>query len=104
MASRDSGNENPALHHKVEGKEMMDYSVIESPAITDFKQVAEKILFYLKNIQQLMEEESKGVQEEIDKDKRVSLVLEIKVYFGHHDQLDQHVASCGFGWKRGERN
>jgi hypothetical protein len=81
VASRDSGNENPALHHKVEGKEMMDYSVIESPTITNFKQVAEKILFYLKNIQQLIEEESKGVQEEIDKDKRVSLVLEIKVYF-----------------------
>jgi hypothetical protein len=47
MASRDSGNENPALHHKVEGKEMMDYSVIESPAITDFKQVAEKITFFI---------------------------------------------------------
>jgi len=40
MASRDSGNENPALHHKVEGKEMMDYSVIESSTI----QISNKLL------------------------------------------------------------
>jgi hypothetical protein len=93
MSSSDYGNENPAMHHKVEGNEMIDYSVIDqSPAITDFKQVAKKILFYLKNIQQLMEEERKGVQDEIDKEKRVSPVVEVKVYFGDLDQLDQHVA------------
>ncbi|KAJ6974097.1 hypothetical protein NC653_030232 [Populus alba x Populus x berolinensis] len=39
-----------------------------------------------------MEEERKGVQEDIDKEKRVSPVLEVKVYLGDHDQLDQHVA------------
>ncbi|KAH8490659.1 hypothetical protein H0E87_022980, partial [Populus deltoides] len=39
-----------------------------------------------------MEEERKGVQDEIDKEKRVSPVLEVKVYFGDLDQLDQHVA------------
>jgi hypothetical protein len=104
MASSDYGNENPALHHEVEGKEMMDYSVIESPAITDFKQVAKKILFYLKNIQQLMEEERKGVQEEIDKEKRVSPVLKVKVYFGDHDQLDQHVAVALDGEEENETN
>jgi len=104
MASSDYGNENPALHHKVEGKEMMGYSVIESPAITDFKQVAKKILFYLKNIQQLMEEEGKGVQEEIDKEKRVSPVLKVKVYFGDHDQLDQHVAVALVGEEENETN
>ncbi|KAJ6883262.1 hypothetical protein NC652_030478 [Populus alba x Populus x berolinensis] len=39
-----------------------------------------------------MEEERKGFQEDIDKEKRVSPVLEVKVYLGDHDQLDQHVA------------
>jgi len=38
MSSSDYGNENPAMHHKVEGNEMIDYSVIDqSPAITDSK-------------------------------------------------------------------
>jgi hypothetical protein len=99
MASSDYGNENPALHHKVEGKEMMGYSVIESPAITDFKQVAKKILF-------LSEKHSTthGGREEIDKEKRVSPVLKVKVYFGDHDQLDQHVAVALVGEEENETN
>jgi hypothetical protein len=51
-----------------------------------------------------MEEERKGVQEEIDKEKRVSPVLEVKVYFGDHDQLDQHVAVALDGEEENETN